>query len=315
MKRKHPTQIIARQTGNVVNENNSESRPPPPQSLQLQQTNQPTIQPIARYFNKSIALKKRKKKRARKSVSSTLLINAYSEVMEPVKERLKRAFAVGLTVDGWTSRAQDHFFSVTAHYIVDDDKPAFLASDLLTCMSYTNRHTAVNITKMLADVLKEWNIAHKFTVIVWDMKAAVRGGGGRHWGCFAHTLNLVAQSGLKEVGVVLEKVKAIVRLFTKSSYASSQLKQTMEGMQMQPLKATVLDPRFKKFGFINESNYKTTVRMLYNKFASVRVQSDISLESDVDREEEVNLTNIQNQRLDKVRKDFDAEVQQNLRQN
>ncbi|XP_017467285.1 PREDICTED: zinc finger BED domain-containing protein 1-like [Rhagoletis zephyria] len=172
----------------------------------------------------------------RKTVSSSLMQAIYNETVMTVKARLSRAFAVCLTMDGWTSRAQDNFIGVTAHYIADDNNRMSLESDLLTCVSYSERHTADNITKKLQEVLLDWELNNKVTAVVTDnaanMKAAVRGGQWRHWGCFAHTLNLVAQSGLKEMQTILDKVKAIVRLFKKSSHAYSQLKGTTARMQL-----------------------------------------------------------------------------------
>ncbi|XP_036328634.1 zinc finger BED domain-containing protein 6-like [Rhagoletis pomonella] len=165
---------------------------------------------------------------SRKTISSSLIPATYNETVEIVKKRLERAYAICLTMDGWTSRAQDSFFSVTAHYVVEEEKRTFLASDLLACSAYAERHTGENITKKMIEIFNEWGIYNKITVVVTDnaanMKAAVRGGGWRHWGCFAHSLNLVAQAGLKEIEPVLCKVKSIVRFFSKSSHAIQNLK-------------------------------------------------------------------------------------------
>ncbi|XP_017486642.1 PREDICTED: zinc finger BED domain-containing protein 1-like [Rhagoletis zephyria] len=147
----------------------------------------------------------------RKTVSSSLMQAIYNETVMTVKARLSRAFAVCLTMDGWTSREQENFIGVTAHYIADDNNRMSLESDLLTCVSYAERHTADNITKKLQEVLLHWELTNKVTAVVTDnaanMKAAVRGGQWRHWGCFAHTLNFVAQSGLKEMQTILDKLK------------------------------------------------------------------------------------------------------------
>ncbi|XP_036346148.1 zinc finger BED domain-containing protein 1-like, partial [Rhagoletis pomonella] len=116
----------------------------------------------------------------RKTVSSSLIPAMYNVTMEVVKRRLERAYAICVTMDGWTSRAGDSFFSVTAHYIVEEDKKTFLASDLLACSSYLDRHTSENITKKINEIFCEWGVSNKICVIVSDnaanMKAAVRGG-------------------------------------------------------------------------------------------------------------------------------------------
>lgn len=42
--------------------------------------------------------------------------------------------------------------------------------------------------------------------------------------CFAHTLNLIVQNGLKKISAVLSKTTAIVQYFHKSTNASDKLK-------------------------------------------------------------------------------------------
>ncbi|CAH1098840.1 unnamed protein product [Psylliodes chrysocephalus] len=176
----------------------------------------------------------------RKTVSASLIPATYDEIHKTVKIRLNRAFAICLTTDGWTSRSNDSFYSVTAHYIVEDEKNTYLASDLLGCVSYTERHTGENIANKITCMLAEWDINNKITAVVTDnaanMKLAVRIGSWRHWGCFAHSLNLVTQSGLKEIQEVLDKIKVIVRFFHKSSHAYSKLKETQERMELPILK-------------------------------------------------------------------------------
>lgn len=176
----------------------------------------------------------------RKTVSNSLIPSMYNQTADIVRSRLERAFAVCLTTDGWTSRTNDSFYSVTAHYIVEEDKKTYLSSDLLGCISYTDRHTGENICNKLKDTIHEWKLDNKIAAIVSDnaanMKAAVRIGGWRFWGCFAHLLNLTTQSGLKEISNVLEKIKSIVRYFRRSSVAYSQLKAAAERMDLPPLK-------------------------------------------------------------------------------
>lgn len=92
---------------------------------------------------------------------------------------------------------------MTAHYIADEGRFTKLSSDLLGCVSFKERHTSENICKKIKSIFLEWNLLHKITIVVSDnaanMIASVRLGGWRHWGCFAHSLNLVAQTGLKEI--------------------------------------------------------------------------------------------------------------------
>ena len=106
-----------------------------------------------------------------------------------------------MSADGWTSRAGESFYAVTAHYIVENNDGMVLDSDVLGCVSFIERHIGKNIAKKIKDIIAEWQIVDKKIVIVSDnaanMKAAVRVGEWRHWGCFVHSLNLITQAGIK----------------------------------------------------------------------------------------------------------------------
>lgn len=176
----------------------------------------------------------------RKTVSHSLIPTMYNETVETVRNRLARASAICLTMDEWSSLNQDSFYAITAHYIVDNDKQTFLTSDLLSCESCDLSHTGENISNRIKHVLSEWGIANKVTGIVTDnasnMKLAIRLGGWRHWGCFAHSLNLATQNGLEEIREVVGKIKKIVKFFHKSNKAAIKLNETLEQMQIPPLK-------------------------------------------------------------------------------
>uniref|UniRef100_A0AAR5PAX1 BED-type domain-containing protein n=1 Tax=Dendroctonus ponderosae TaxID=77166 RepID=A0AAR5PAX1_DENPD len=176
----------------------------------------------------------------RKTVSNLMLPDVYNEALELVKSRLDRAFAVCLTTEGWTSRTNDCFYSVTAHYIVEESNNTFLSSDLLGCISYTKSHTAENIADKLREVIEEWKLTNKIVAVVSDneanMKAVVRIGGWSHWGCFAHSLNRIAQAGLSEIKEVVDKITNIVGYFKHNSQALSQLQASTVDMDIPTVK-------------------------------------------------------------------------------
>lgn len=176
----------------------------------------------------------------RKTLSLSFIPSFYNSTKDDVRKRIERASAACLTVDGWTSQNNDSYYAVTAHYIVDNEPPARLSSDLLGCISFKERHTAQNICNMLQQLLQEWGIENKIVAIVSDnaanMVAAVRLGGWRHWGCFAHSINLIVQDGLKEISIVLQKIKSTVEFFNRSSHAAAQLKSSQEQLGLPVLK-------------------------------------------------------------------------------
>lgn len=62
-----------------------------------------------------------------------------------------------------------------------------------------------------------------------------------HIGCFAHTLNLIAQKALEAVEPTRSKVKSIVEHFKRSSNALSKLNNMQETLGIQPPLALVQD--------------------------------------------------------------------------
>ncbi|KAH1017293.1 hypothetical protein HUJ05_007957 [Dendroctonus ponderosae] len=118
--------------------------------------------------------------------------------------------AVCLTTNGWAFRKNDSFHTVTAHYIVEETNNTFLSSDLLGCISFTERHTAEDIANKLKEVIDDWKLTNKIVAVVSDnaenMKTAMSIGGWSHWDCLAHSLNLVSQSDEEEYQRAVENL-------------------------------------------------------------------------------------------------------------
>lgn len=63
-----------------------------------------------------------------------------------------------------------------------------------------------------------------------NITAAIRLGQWRSIGCFAHSLNLIVQSGLNEVSDTVAKVKRIVEYFHKSTQGLRKLQEAQSQM-------------------------------------------------------------------------------------
>lgn len=111
---------------------------------------------------------------------------------------------------------------------------------LLGCIECNEKHTSANLVSFLRQIIQDWQITHKITCVVSDnaanILAAVRLGEWRSVGCFAHSLNLVVQDGLKAISDIIVKVKSIVEFFKRSSTAQVKLESTQKQMDMPPLK-------------------------------------------------------------------------------
>ncbi|CAB3231863.1 unnamed protein product [Arctia plantaginis] len=88
--------------------------------------------------------------------------------------------------------------------------------------------------------MQDWQITNKITCVVSDnaanIQAAIRLGEWRPVGCFAHTLNLIVQNGLKVISEIVGKVKSIVEYFKKSCTAQTKLESVLKQMGLPILK-------------------------------------------------------------------------------
>ncbi|KAJ8913361.1 hypothetical protein NQ315_008751 [Exocentrus adspersus] len=143
---------------------------------------------------------------SRKTISSSLVPKLYNTTKEKLFQEVSQATAICITTDGWTSINNQSFIAVTAHWINTNYE---LCSNLLDCIPYDDRHTAVNLSNFLKGVFSNWKIENKVVCVISDnaanITAAIRMGGWRHLGCFAHSLNLTVQGALKEILVVTDK--------------------------------------------------------------------------------------------------------------
>lgn len=160
----------------------------------------------------------------RKTVSETMITKLYEKTKENNKKDLDNISNICVTADMWTSTVTDSYLGVTGHFITDDWK---LKTFLLDCAYFPEKHTSDNIKQKLSEITDEWNVSSKINFAVTDnaanVKKAIQDLGWKHYGCYAHTLNLIVQDSLKIVKERLEKVKRIVRYFKTSHVATEKL--------------------------------------------------------------------------------------------
>lgn len=176
---------------------------------------------------------------SRKTVSKSILPQLYEKTREKIRNNLLNAKYISFTTDGWTSINNDSFIAVTVHFI--DPEECVLKTFLLGCFNVVESHTAVNLSLFLNNCFKDWNITEKVKVAVSDNAANITSAIGmnqnwRHIPCLAHTLNLIAQSGLGEIKNVHKKVKTIVEYFKRSTKANLKLKNAQKQMGYPELK-------------------------------------------------------------------------------
>ncbi|XP_037389152.1 E3 SUMO-protein ligase ZBED1-like [Pygocentrus nattereri] len=173
---------------------------------------------------------------SRKTLSQKIIPGLYEAARASLQERVKRASAVCLTTDCWTSRATTSFMSVTCHFIENYS----MVSSLLDCFEFSDRHTSENLAEELLRVAREWGVEHKVVCCVTDNAAnitrAIQLLKGTHHPCLAHTINLFVRNALRAMKPTVDKVKAIVEFFHRSTAATQKLKSTQRQMSMVELK-------------------------------------------------------------------------------
>lgn len=173
----------------------------------------------------------------RKTLSSSLISQAYQKTIEAVKNRIELSYAVCITTDAWTSITNESYIAITAHFF---DENLILQSVLLECVEYLERHTAENLSQQMQRCFQEWQIENKVVAVVSDnaanIKAAIRIGNWRHIGCFAHKINLIVQDAIKSISSTKKKIKDIVEHFKRSTVAANKLKNIQQQMGLPELK-------------------------------------------------------------------------------
>ncbi|CAH0552454.1 unnamed protein product [Brassicogethes aeneus] len=165
---------------------------------------------------------------SRKTISNNLLQQLYQSKREKIEEELNQVDYICITTNSWTSTNNESFTAITAHYINEEQSQLKLKAHLLDCFAFEEKYTAQNLATLLANKFKEWKLEQKIVCVVSDnaanIIAAVREGGWKSRGCFAHSINLLVQHGLNKIDSILEKLKAIVAFFKRSSTALGKLK-------------------------------------------------------------------------------------------
>lgn len=134
---------------------------------------------------------------------SNRLQSQYSSAKEKLSQRLHESGDLAITTDIWSSRHQDSYLGVTAHFF---DSSWQFQSRILDTKPFPENHTAENISKKVDNCLSEWGLVtekdkwRRVTAIVSDnasnMINAVRDIGVDHMPCPGHTINLAVQAGL-----------------------------------------------------------------------------------------------------------------------
>lgn len=154
-----------------------------------------------------------------------------------IKNEMNSAASVAITTDCWTSRTSYSYMTVTVHYLTENFINKGFA---LTTMGFEDRHTSVNLSNNLMDILTEWKIETKVVATVHDnasnITKAIREEKlfGLSIPCFAHSLQLCLNKALMETEIdnLVTKCSAIVTFMHHSTVASNALLKLQRSLEI-----------------------------------------------------------------------------------
>lgn len=175
----------------------------------------------------------------RHTLSKVSIPALYQKCLIETKEMIATEAISGcITTDCWTSRNNAGYIAITFHFIENN---FLLKSVLLSCHEFSDSHTSQNLSQKIKSIIQEWNLENKIIFAVSDnasnIQLALKILQIKHFGCFAHTLNLIVQGALALESDLLDKIKTIVTFFRKSTSANKkfQIYQTSNGVKV-PIK-------------------------------------------------------------------------------
>lgn len=160
----------------------------------------------------------------RHAISKILIPAAYEKCFNEVKEIISNDLDTAcMTTDCWTSRNTESYIAITVHFL---DSNFVLKSILLSCHSFNETHTSEHLSEQINTTLNTWNLKNKIGLAVSDNAYNVQNALStlqlKHFGCFAHTLNLIVQSAINKESELINKVKSVCTHFHKSTTANNK---------------------------------------------------------------------------------------------
>lgn len=119
----------------------------------------------------------------------------YQQSMQIAKIDVKKAPAVSLTADMWTSIHMDAYLAVTCHYIGENHE---VCKTLLGVWPFPKAHTAENLAEVKNSLMEEWGIQGRVRCTVTDAAATMIACVNVSKLRLAHALNLVIKKSLDQ---------------------------------------------------------------------------------------------------------------------
>ena len=163
----------------------------------------------------------------------------YEGMKKQVLQTLAKVRSVYLTIDEWSSRAQDSYISLEAQYLHDN----FNMHHVTLCNEALNGWSnVINIAASVNDAINEWKLMGKVVGIVHDSASVMNATVTHVQGlpisinCNAHMLQLVVKDAMAAVPKyeeIITKGRGLVTHFGKSNLASNALSQKQRQLELK----------------------------------------------------------------------------------
>ncbi|KAF2902321.1 hypothetical protein ILUMI_03859 [Ignelater luminosus] len=168
---------------------------------------------------------------SRRVISNTFIPAIYEECFNDTKALLEKAETFCLTIDTWTCMNTTKCIGITAHSL--DNEFNFKSVFLECCPIPEVSNTTTNLANALRKIISDWEMDEKEILLTVtdnndaNIKKAIETElKWEHFGCLAHTINLIVKDSLvlQPIQIILNKIRAIVYYFKTNSVANDELR-------------------------------------------------------------------------------------------
>lgn len=164
---------------------------------------------------------------SRDCLANQLVPAWYDTEKQNVIDALKNIHSAAITSDGWTSITQDHYITVTLHFVSEGK----MKQTVLKSKAVYDVQTGPNIAQEIETILDEFGVREKIVAVTVDnaanMNVAVSRLQLKKMACFAHTLNIAAQKiySIDSVSRWCARIRSVIVWLKRSSMAKTVLQE------------------------------------------------------------------------------------------
>ncbi|XP_077085820.1 E3 SUMO-protein ligase ZBED1-like [Siphateles boraxobius] len=180
----------------------------------------------------------------RDSLTNHLIPAWYGVEKSNLITELKHVTHAAITADGWTSFSQDHYLTVTLHYVREGQS----IEKVLRTRAVYKVQTGIAVAEEIEGILEEFGVKEKVVAATVDnaanMDVAVKMLNIIKFPCFAHTLNLGAQKlyNCNTVSNWAARIRSVIVWMKRSQMAKVVLKEKQQLLKL-PQHMLLLDVR------------------------------------------------------------------------